>query len=122
MAASAAIAIIGIGLAWWFYVGSPRLPGLVAAAIKPLYAASANKFFFDEVYRTALVAPLRGLAWLSYWFDRRVIDPLVDIVGMMPRLVSSVPLVFHNGVVPSYALVMWTGLIVCVLFALGLLP
>jgi NADH-quinone oxidoreductase subunit L len=62
------------------------------------------------------------LAWLSYWFDRRVIDPLVDIVGMVPRFVSSVPMVFHNGLVPSYALVMWTGLIVCVLVALGLLP
>jgi NADH-quinone oxidoreductase subunit L len=43
-------------------------------------------------------------------------------VGMIPRLVSSVPLVFHNGLVPSYALVMWTGLIVCVLFVLQLLP
>jgi hypothetical protein len=41
---------------------------------------------------------------------------------MLPRLVSSVPMVFHNGLVPSYAVVMWTGLIVFVLFALGVLP
>jgi NADH-quinone oxidoreductase subunit L len=122
MAGSAVIALVGIGLAWWFYVASPQLPGRVAWAIKPLYAASESKFFLDEIYRAGLVAPLRGLAWLSYWLDRHVIDRLVDVVGLVPRLVSSIPLVFHNGLVPSYAMVMWTGLIVCVLLALGLLP
>jgi NADH-quinone oxidoreductase subunit L len=119
MLASALIALAGIALAWLLYVRSPQLPSRIATAIKPLYYASANKFYFDEIYQAALVGPLRALAWLSYWFDRRVIDPLVDIVGMVPRLVSRVPLVFHNGLVPSYALVMWTGLIICVLFAIG---
>jgi NADH-quinone oxidoreductase subunit L len=122
MGISAVIALVGVGLAWLLYVASPQVPGRIATAIRPLYLASANKFFFDEIYWMVLVAPLRGLAWLSYWFDRRVIDPLVDIVGMLPRLVSSVPMVFHNGLVPSYAVVMWTGLIVFVLFALGVLP
>jgi NADH-quinone oxidoreductase subunit L len=62
------------------------------------------------------------LAWLSDWFDRRVIDPLVDIIGLIPRFVSGLPRVFHHGLVPTYALVMWIGVVVCTLFALRLLP
>jgi NADH-quinone oxidoreductase subunit L len=88
----------------------------------PLYKASLNKFYFDEIYSALLVMPLRGLAWLSSWIDRWVIDPMVDVVGMIPRLLSSVPRVFHNGLVPSYALVMWIGALVCMLFALRLFP
>jgi NADH-quinone oxidoreductase subunit L len=122
MVGSGIVAIAGIALAWLLYLRSPHLPTRIASAIRPLYTASFNKFYFDELYAFLLVAPLRGLAWLSYWFDRRIIDPTVDIVGMVPRLFSAVPSVFHNGLVPAYALVMWTGLIVCMLFALRVLP
>jgi NADH:ubiquinone oxidoreductase subunit 5 (subunit L)/multisubunit Na+/H+ antiporter MnhA subunit len=109
-------------MAWLLYVKSPLLASRIAAVLGPLYLASLNKFYFDEIYAAIFVNPLRTLAWLSDWFDRHVIDPLVDIVGMIPRLISSVPRVFHNGLVPSYALVMWLGAVVCMLFALRLLP
>jgi NADH-quinone oxidoreductase subunit L len=120
MVASAVIALAGVAIAWLYYLHSPQLPGRVAAAIGPLYKASLNKFYLDEIYVAALVAPLRSLAWLSDWADRRIIDPTVDGLAMMPRRLSTLPLWLHNGLVPSYALVMWTGLIVCLLFALGL--
>jgi NADH-quinone oxidoreductase subunit L len=119
---SGLIALAGISLAWLMYVRMPEMPGRVAAALGPLYRASLNKFYFDELYSAALVMPLRGLAWFSSWLDRWMIDPLVDVVGMIPRLVSSVPRVFHNGLVPSYALVMWIGALICMMFALRLFP
>ncbi|MCI0333984.1 MAG: NADH-quinone oxidoreductase subunit L [Planctomycetes bacterium] len=119
--ASAMIALAGIGVAWLFYVRSPQLPGQIAAAIGPLYRASLNKFYFDEIYRAVLVTPLRTLSWLSYWFDRAIIDPTVDAVGKIPQGLSLLPRTLHNGLVPSYALVMWTGLILFVLFALGVI-
>jgi NADH-quinone oxidoreductase subunit L len=119
---SGVIALAGFAVAWWMYAVSPQLPGRVAAALGPLYRAALNKFYFDEIYSAIVVTPLRTLAWLADRFDRWIIDPLVDIVGMVPRLFSSVPRVFHNGLVPSYALVMWIGALVCMLFALRLLP
>jgi NADH-quinone oxidoreductase subunit L len=122
MAVSGVIALVGVSLAWLLYVGSPQLPARIAAAIGPLYRASLNKLYFDEIYAAVLVTPLQALAWLSDWLDRHLIDPLVDIVGMLPRLISGVPRVFHHGRVPSYALVMWLGAVVCMLFALRLLP
>ncbi len=81
MLLSVAVVAIGIGLAWLMYVRSPQLPEQVASALRPLYVASLNKFYFDEIFWAILVAPLRGLAWLSSWFDRSVIDSIVDGVG-----------------------------------------
>jgi NADH-quinone oxidoreductase subunit L len=118
MILSGAVAVLGVAAAWFLYVRSPALPSRIAAATGPLYQASLNKLYFDEVFWALLVAPLRLLAWLSSWFDRRVIDPLVDIIGLVPRFVSGLPRVFHHGLVPTYALVMWIGVLVCTLFAL----
>jgi NADH-quinone oxidoreductase subunit L len=118
MIASGAIAIVGLALAWWLYLRSPQLPGEVAEVARPAYLASLNKFYLDELYWTVIVAPLRGLAWLSDWFDRTIIDPAVDAIATIPRGLSRIPRFLHNGLVPSYALVMWAGLIACVWFAL----
>jgi NADH-quinone oxidoreductase subunit L len=87
-----------------------------------LYKASLNKFYFDEIFVAILIAPLRALAWLSDWIDRNIIDPTVDGLAMIPHALSIIPLWFHSGRLPSYALVMWSGLLVCVLFAMRLLP
>jgi len=122
MALSVAVVVIGIGLAWFMYVASPALPARVAAAMGPLYRASLNKFYFDEIFWAILVAPLRALAWIASWFDRSVIDSIVDGVAKIPRLFSWIPTVFQGGRVPSYALVMWVGLLVCLVFALKLFP
>jgi NADH-quinone oxidoreductase subunit L len=119
---SVAVVVAGIGLAWFMYVRRPELAGQLAAAMGPLYRLSLNKFYFDEIYSAALVAPLRGLALVSDWIDRYIIDSIVDGLGLVPRALSRVPLRLHNGLVPSYALVMWLGLLACLLFAMRLLP
>jgi NADH-quinone oxidoreductase subunit L len=119
---SAAIALGGLAIAWWFYVLLPQLPGEVAKTFSPLYQLSLNKFYLDELYWAVIVSPMRALAWLSDWMDRRIIDPAVDAVATIPRGLSRMPRWLHNGLVPSYALVMWAGLIVCVWVALRMLP
>jgi len=119
IALSVAIAVAGIGIAWLLYVRSPNLAGQVADALGPLYRLSLNKFYLDEIYHAVLVTPMRTLALVSYWCDRAIIDPIVDLVGRIPQRLSMIPRSVHNGLVPSYALVMWTGLVLCVLFALG---
>jgi NADH-quinone oxidoreductase subunit L len=119
---SVAVVVAGIGLAWWMYVREPDLPGRVATVFAPLYKLSLNKFYIDEIYTAMIVAPLRGLAWFSAWFDRTIIDPLVDGIAMVPRLLSWIPLWIHNGLVPSYALIMWLGVLIYLLFAMRLVP
>jgi NADH-quinone oxidoreductase subunit L len=121
MLLSAVLAAAGIALAWWFYVQSPEIPAKLADGLRPLYALSLNKFYLDEIYIWIVVAPARGLAWLAYAIDRTIIDPLVDAIGMVPTVLSRIPVSLQNGLVSSYALVMLSGVIVCVLVALGLL-
>ncbi len=122
VALSVAVVLTGIALAWWMYIRQPELPSRVAMAFGPLYNLSLNKFYLDEIYTAVIVAPLRGLAALSNWTDQNIIDPIVDGLALVPRALSGVPLWMHNGLVPSYALIMWLGLLACVLFAMRLLP
>jgi len=113
-------ALVGIGLAWMLYVRNPGVPERLARALDPIYALSLNKFYLDEIYGAILVAPTRGLAWLSALFDLAVIDRIVDGVGKIPRLVSRVLVPIQNGLVSTYALVMLSGAVVCVLVVLKL--
>src|SRR5438132_792493 len=45
MGLSSAIALGGIGLAWWIYVLQPGLAGRLAATLPGLYQLSLNKFY-----------------------------------------------------------------------------
>jgi NADH-quinone oxidoreductase subunit L len=118
MALSAVVALVGIGLAWQFYVRSPGIPEWLAKTFDPLYALSLNKFYLDEIFMWLLVAPVRSVAWLSNWFDGSVVDRIVDGVGRVPMVLSRVPVFVHNGLVSTYSLVMLGGVVVCVLVVL----
>ncbi len=122
VALSVGVVLAGIALAWLMYISKPALPKQVSTAFGPLYNLSLNKFYLDEVYTALIVAPLRGVARLSNWFDQFIIDPIVDGFAVLPRALSSVPLWMHNGLVPSYAMIMWLGLLMSVLFAMRMLP
>lgn len=119
MALSALIAVLGIAAAWFVYVKSPGLPERLATSLRPLYRLSLNKFYFDELYDTVIVAPLVGLARLSALADMAVIDRAVDEIGRLPKKLSAAPRLLHNGLISDYAWVMWTGLIVGVLLMLS---
>jgi hypothetical protein len=67
------------------------------------------------------VAPLRALAWLADIVDRHMIDLLVDSLGALPRRLSSIPRELHNGLISTYSLVMFAGVVAGVLIMLGAL-
>ncbi len=121
MALSTGIALAGIVAAWFCYVQAKAIPRTAATGLKPLYQLSLNKLYLDEVFSAIIVMPLHALAKLATLFDALVIDPLVDGVGRLPRLVSAVPRRLHNGLVPAYGIVMWVGLVIGVLAMLGVL-
>ena len=62
-----------------------------------------------------LVGPFRWLSQAAAWLDDHVIDRTVDVIGAIPRWVSAAPRHLQEGVVPSYALMMWAGLLLCLL-------
>jgi NADH-quinone oxidoreductase subunit L len=118
MVMSAVVAVVGVGVAFILYGKGRGMVESLPAKFGPLYKLSLNKFYFDELFLGLIVLPLRGLAKLSFAIDQLVIDPLVDLVGAIPRWFSAIPRVMQNGLVSSYAYIMFAGVVVIVLFAL----
>jgi NADH-quinone oxidoreductase subunit L len=112
-------ALVGIAVAWFFYLRSPAIPARLAGILGPLYQLSLNKFYLDQILWGLVVGPFRALAVLATLFDIGIIDGIVDGLGKLPRVFSVFPRVLQNGLVPSYALVMLTGVLCGLWFVLG---
>ena len=60
------VGVLGIGLAYVFYIMRPDLPGKVAGAVRPLYLFLLNKWYFDELYNAVFVQPAMVLGRI-FW-------------------------------------------------------
>jgi NADH-quinone oxidoreductase subunit L len=87
------------------------IPLFLFAYISP-YRLSYGKFFFDELYLAFIVWPLRAIAQLAYWFDRWVIDGLVNLCGRVPTAFGGLMRSMQFGLMPFYALAMVLGTLV----------
>src|SRR5262249_11647780 len=62
MLGSTAVALAGVGLAWYLYQSRPGSAEDVAAAAPRLYYLSLNRLYVDEIYNILFVQPLTLLA------------------------------------------------------------
>jgi NADH-quinone oxidoreductase subunit L len=135
------VAGIGIGLGWLFYRKNPRLPDIWAQRLRPLYAASYNKFWVDEFYGWAITRRVMDAARGVFAFDSRIVDGIVNglatvsrgfslvvgafdkyfvdgivntIAAFIKRLMSPLLRAAQTGFTQNYALVMVLGLMVAV--------
>jgi NADH-quinone oxidoreductase subunit L len=84
------VAALGIGLGVLFYVKKPRLPDIWASRLKPLYEASYNKFWVDEVYGMLVTRRVMDLSRAVYAIDSKVVDGVVNRSAWLTRLTSRV--------------------------------
>ncbi|HEY5936040.1 MAG TPA: NADH-quinone oxidoreductase subunit L [Kofleriaceae bacterium] len=102
------IGILGIGLAYVFYGGkrgpSETVEKLVEGPLQPVYEASKNKLWVDEIYDRVFVRPFKWLASGLYEIaDKFVIDTIaVNGAAMIVGLFSRVSRWFQNGQVQRY--------------------
>ena len=138
MAASVAVATIGLFVAYlWYAKGEGRVPAGLAARYPRLYRTLANKYFVDEAYEAVFVeglakgggrflwevdatvvdlipngaaAATKGASWLSNLFDKHLVDGAVN--GVATSLQGGFRLLrrAQTGHVQNYALVMGAGL------------
>ncbi len=121
MGGSLLLALGGFGLAWWFYLKRPELPGELQIRLRNWYELSANKFYLDEIYQLLIVGPLKLLALICRGVDH-LVDGVVDLIGWIPALLGRVFRPVQNGLVQFYALAMLLGLtvfVIAVVYRLG---
>jgi NADH-quinone oxidoreductase subunit L len=146
IAISLVVAAVGILLGLLFYVWRPSLPDIWAARLKPLYLASYNKYWVDEIYGWAITRRTMDLARVVFAFDSKVIDGAVNgsawltrlssritggtdqyfvdglvnaIAAFIVRLMSPLFRAAQTGFTQNYALVMVVGLVAAVALFFG---
>ncbi len=109
--------LIGIGLAYWLYVASPRIPETLAARFPGLYRLIYNKYYVDEVYDVAVVHPIaqgsRNLLWRGV--DAGLIDGIVNGVGGVARWMGGGLRHLQGGNIRSYATWVALGAVLLIL-------
>jgi NADH-quinone oxidoreductase subunit L len=83
------IALLGWGLAHYFYSVNLSAPDRLAAKFQAAYRILLNKYYVDELYDLLWVEPTKQLGLLLDWFDRTVIDGLVRAVAHLAELVAA---------------------------------
>jgi NADH-quinone oxidoreductase subunit L len=139
MGSSVVFAGLGIYLAYKFYLANPKLHTRVATAWPRLHNLLVHKYYVDEIYDALFVNRCKdlstalglfdanvidglgvdGAGWLarifsriSIWYDKWVVDGLVNLLGWFPRFLSMPVRMFQTGVFSTYAVFILIGLAV----------
>ncbi len=139
MAASVVIAVVGIWLAYEFYHTKRIAPELLAQKWPKLYQLLLHKYYVDEIYDAAVVertkdlgtllgrfdanvidgVGVNGAGWLarftstvSMWWDRWIIDGLLNFGAKLMQLFSYPVRLLQTGLFSSYAMLILVGLVV----------
>jgi len=143
---STAIALLGIGLGWKLYGQKPLSAADEDPLLKigRLYTFLQNKWYFDELYDTVVIRPLLRSARILYWVDQKLVDGTVNLVGIITIILARVHQLFdtyivdgcvnlvgtvtrqmgfalrylQTGSVQSYLCVLYTGVILFVVWQL----
>ncbi len=114
MVASVAIALLGIGLATYFYLKRPELPARVAAAFPAAHRLLERKYYVDEIYGALFVRPyfaLCAFCWLV--LDEILIDGfVVQAVGGAVAFYSRAVARLQTGLVQNYAAAFFVGAVI----------
>ena len=99
------LAIIGLLVAWWFYIRRPDAPKKLAKSVHGLYTLLLNKYYVDEVYATLFIRPFLWISTNVLWHvvDERVIDGTVNGVADVAREAGGQARELQSGNARSYA-------------------
>lgn len=114
---SAVVSVVGIGLAYGRYVQGSGWAMGITKLFKPLEPAAQNRWYVDEVYQRLVVGPLLAFSlWLARVVDQGIVDGTVGLVGRTNLVLGHELRKVHNGLVPTYALSLFVGVVALVLY------
>jgi NADH-quinone oxidoreductase subunit L len=106
-----AAALIGLGIAGYLYRVASDRPERAAASVKGLYQFAYHKFYIDEVY--SFITKRIIFNWIgrpAAWFDRNVVDGLMNGLAMVTARMSAAIKGFQSGKVQDYTLYFFIGI------------
>ncbi|MGD0947371.1 MAG: NADH-quinone oxidoreductase subunit L [Candidatus Binatia bacterium] len=110
MTASSAVALVGLAIAYLFYIKQPGLPFLLAYQAGRLYDWIYNKYYVDELYEFLFVQPTVVFStWMWQIFDVGVIDGLVNGTAEAVEANSGLWRLMQTGNAQQYAVSMLLG-------------
>jgi NADH-quinone oxidoreductase subunit L len=135
MGFSVLIGLIGIGVAYRFYVRKPEIAERLKASLAGPHKVLYNKYYVDELYEATVIGGTMGGAnglwafdrtvvdgavngtgwltifasWLSGVIDKYIVDGLVNLVGSVLQESSFVFRRLQTGLIQNYALLMLFG-------------
>jgi NADH-quinone oxidoreductase subunit L len=135
MALSVLLGVLGIVVAWRFYVRKPEIAANLKARLAGPHRVLTNKYYVDELYDATVIrgtmasanglwvfdrrvvdGAVNGSGWLTIftsWFsgilDKYVVDGLVNLVGSILQESSFVFRRLQTGLIQNYALLMLFG-------------
>ena len=110
-----ATGVLGLALAYVFYIMRPQLPVRLAASFPAVYRFLLNKWYFDELYDFLFVRPSMWLA-RELWKvgDAQIIDGVPNGLASMAEGGSVQVVRIQTGSIAVYAFTMLIGLVVMV--------
>ena len=108
--------LLGLAVAYLFYIRNPKLPGQLAQQQAPLYRFLLNKWYFDELYDVIFVRSAKALGNLLWKRgDGDIIDGTLNgvamgIVPFFTRLAGRA----QSGYIFTYAFAMVLGIVVLI--------
>jgi len=103
--------LLGLALAYVFYIAAPGLPAATARAFRPIYLFFLNKWYFDELYDWLFVRSTLALGRLLWkGGDGAVIDGTIDGTAATVTRVTDRVVKLQTGYVYHYAFAMLIGL------------
>jgi len=110
---SVGVALLGIIIAWFFYIKAPRIPERIRERFPRIYKLLYNKYYMDEIYDAAFVNPtVRGSEKIYDHFDLKVIDGAVNGTAKVTGLSGKILSYFQSGLIKDYALIFLLGVII----------
>lgn len=116
-AAPVLLGLTGIAVAAWMYLKANKKPENMAGSLGGIYKAAYHKFYIDELYLFITKKVLFNLVGrTAAWFDRTIVDGLVNLTGNTTVLVSEGIKKFQSGKVQQYAIYFLAGVVLLAAF------
>ena len=112
----AAAGVLGIWIAYRWYVREPEAPARFVTRIPlglgpGMYRASVNKYYLDDIYGLVFARGGALLGNVLWWFDARVIDGIVNGAGWLASGIGGLLRKVQTGRVNNYGLGIASGLV-----------